>query len=180
MIRIKWLVNRSKLPIINCNRNLKSQPRHEEHPELRPPACPLSASRGPRRARGCTKRQDIRCGEGFPKCLFDDWTDGRGWKKQFIYCVLIFVSGGGGDYAHGIWDPGRVLMWGLSSCTNWFQHQKVVKTLNPTLVSHRTIKIKIGFWNTRHHHMQIQVFLQTSFLLKILFTTNKFWFEERC
>ena len=97
-------------------------------------------------------------------------------KKQFIYCVLIFVSGGGGDYAHGIWDPGRVLMWGLSSCTNWFQHQKVVKTLNPTLVSHRTIKIKIGFWNTRHHHMQIQVFLQTSFLLKIIFTTNKFWF----
>ena len=25
-----------------------------------------------------------------------------GLKKQFIYCVLIFVSGGGGDYAHGI------------------------------------------------------------------------------
>ena len=26
---------------------------------------------------------------------------GRELRKQFIYCVLIFVSGGGGDYAHG-------------------------------------------------------------------------------
>ena len=46
--------------------------------------------------------------------------------------------------------PGPVLMRDYPPGTNWFKHQKVVKTLNPTLVSHRAIKIQIGYWNTRH------------------------------
>lgn len=89
MIRIKWTIG-EHFKITQTIRNLLTPdslcPRHEEPSELRPRACPRSASRGPRRARarGRASRQ-IRWGTlglllALHVAIFDD-LDGVEWNN---------------------------------------------------------------------------------------------------